>query len=453
MIRLNESVDDKLRKRLMSYGTGDKNYWSFRGKAAREHAHSYLQYPAMMVPQMQRKLIEIIRELVPGIKSVYDPFVGSGTVLTESMLQGLDFRGQDINPLAVLICRTKRGPFFEKALREKTENLFKNIEADDSKDVDIDFRNIDKWFRPDIAGELSRIRKAIKREPAKWSRRFFWVALSETVRLSSNSRTSTFKLHIRPAGEIKTREISPIEIFKKIVYANHGKLSKIRKLLEANSFIKRDYFTGSVEILLADSTKALNSNGNGNGKNKFDLLVTSPPYGDNATTVPYGQYSYLPLQWIELSDIDEKIDDSYLSTTHAIDSISLGGLKKDALEDSDKIGKLSVTFSETIKSLQDEPRDRAVRVAAFCRDLNNCIDPILDTLKPDAYMIWTIGNRRVGKRSIPMDDILSELIAARGAKNILKFDREIPSKRMAVKNNFADTMRKESILVFKKGNY
>ena len=44
-----------------------------------------------------------------------------------------------------------------------------------------------------------------------------------------------------------------------------------------------------------------------NGDSLYDLLVTSPPYGDNRTTVPYGQHAFLPLQWVELSDIGKDI--------------------------------------------------------------------------------------------------------------------------------------------------
>jgi hypothetical protein len=447
---LNVNTEEKLKERFMSYYRVNKDYWSFRGKAVREHAHAYLQYPAMMVPQMQRELIKIIKDLNPGIKSVYDPFVGSGTVMIETMLQGFDFKGQDINPLAVLICKTKKGPFFEKALIKKIENLFRNIADDENNSIDVDFPNLFKWFEPGVASELSRLRRAIKREPIKWGRRFFWVALAETVRLSSNSRTSTFKLHIRPPKEIKNRVISPIEIFKKIVHDNYEKLSKIKKLLEKKGCLNKSRFTGSVEIMLADSTKALP--GSGDRKKKFDLLVTSPPYGDNVTTVPYGQYSYLPLKWIDMADICENLDESCLKTTHEIDRRSLGGMRKGALEESGEITKMSGTFSGIIKGLQHEPRDRAIRVAAFCRDLDKCIDPILNALKPGAHLIWTIGNRRVGNRVVPMDNILAELLMARGVKNVIDFKRKIPSKRMAVKNNIADTMRMETILVLKKGN-
>ncbi len=447
---MNIKTNEELKRRIMSYSRGNKDYWSFRGKAVREHVHAYLQYPAMMVPQMQGELIRIIRELVPGIKSVYDPFVGSGTIMTESMLQGLDFRGQDINPLAVLICKTKRGPFFEKALCGKIEALIRTIGEDKSDLIDVDFPNIFKWFRRDAAVELSRIRRAIRRDTSKWSRRFFWLALAETVRLSSNSRTSTFKLHIRTAEEVRSRNISPVEVFERILRDNYNKLSMIKSLLNKEGALSKSHFTGSIEIKLADSAKPPDANGGNNGR--FDLLVTSPPYGDNATTVPYGQYSYLPLQWIDKSDIDCNANDSFLSTTHEIDQRSLGGSKINAFDDSSEVEKLSSSFARTMKNLRNQPRDRAVRVAAFCRDLNKSIEPILDTLKPNAYMIWTIGNRRVGGRLIPMDDILSDFLMARGAIEITRVQRKIPSKRMAVKNNFANTMRAETLLVLSKGN-
>lgn len=36
---------------------------------------------------------------------------------------------------------------------------------------------------------------------------------------------------------------------------------------------------------------------------KFDLMITSPPYGDSRTTVAYGQFSRLSLQWLDLENI------------------------------------------------------------------------------------------------------------------------------------------------------
>jgi hypothetical protein len=182
-----------------------------------------------------------------------------------------------------------------------------------------------------------------------------------------------------------------------------------------------------------------------------DILVTSPPYGDNTSTVPYGQYSYLPLQWIDLRDIDPKIDPEYLRTTQEIDRRSLGGSTRVGEEEQAFIGSRSPTFARYIRSLASQPADRANRVTAFFRDLEATLDPIMRMLCPGGIMVWTLGNRKVGGKRVPFDVILSELLASHGARMLCRLARSISSKRMAFKNSIADTMSRETILVMRKG--
>jgi site-specific DNA-methyltransferase (cytosine-N4-specific) len=150
----------------------------------------------MMVPQVTKSIMDKIIEVHPDIQIISDPFVGSGTVLTETMLRGLSFAGIDINPLAVLLCRVKSGPFYIEPLSQKIDELKERIKIDKNMNIEIDFYNRNKWFTKSVQIWLSKIHRGIKREGTLWARRFFWVALAETVRITSNSRTSTFKLHI-----------------------------------------------------------------------------------------------------------------------------------------------------------------------------------------------------------------------------------------------------------------
>ena len=101
----------RLASRLSALASEDDEYWSFTERAKRDFTHSLFQYPAMMVPQLQRSILEELLEYDSSIRRVYDPFNGSGTVMTEVMLRGLDFMGCDINPLAHLISRAKCGTF------------------------------------------------------------------------------------------------------------------------------------------------------------------------------------------------------------------------------------------------------------------------------------------------------------------------------------------------------
>ncbi len=440
-------TDDLLRTRLRAYCHKDSNHWSFRGNAVRHHGHAYFQYPAMMVPQMVGDLLTAVSKRNPDFNHVYDPFAGSGTSLTEAMMRGLHFTGQDINPLAVLLCKAKAIPFFDSALEDKLADVLEIANSDEDRKIEADFPKRTKWFSGSASLGLSRLRRAIRAESALWARRFLWVALAETVRLTSNSRTSTFKLHIRPQSELDKRRPTPLSIFEQIAERNIEHLRLQKAALTERYSLTRGHYGGRIAIRIADSAVPLSSS----TKERFDILVTSPPYGDNVTTVPYGQHSYLPLQWIDLADISPAIDPDCLKSTHEIDRRSLGGTRKGVKTTIDGLRAKSETLSALIDKLRNQPADRVTRIVSFCRDLDKCLDPILQAMRADAVMIWILGNRRVGGEVVPLDRILSDFLIERGSRSLTIIRRQIPSKRMAIRNNVSATMRSESIVVLRKG--
>lgn len=440
-------IDNELITLIQKQNEDIKDYWSFKGCSTREHTHVFYQYPAMMIPRMQRELLNMIIQLQRNILNVLDPFVGSGTTMTESMLRGLNFSGQDVNPLAVLLCRAKMGPFDIDILTQKKYELFSRIDSDKSTSIDIYFPGLIKWFRGEIAVDLSRIRKAIISEEYLWVRRFFYVSLGETVRLCSNSRTTTYKLHIRKKEDIDERTIDTIVVFKNIVERNLTQLSRQTEQLKKSGFLINNYYCGKVNVSLKDSRNEVILQ---HPNILFDLVVTSPPYGDNKSTVPYGQSSFLPLQWVVPNDIDDEFDHSWLCTTHEIDSRSIGGrLGIDPLIEVE-LRDLSPAFSNTIDMLENHKKDRKKRVVSFFCDLNKAMDNISNSIRGNGYMIWTVGNRRVGMHEIPMDQILIELFKHKQVKHVTSIDRIIPHKRMPSRNNIAATMKKEQILIFRK---
>ena len=447
MVTKTAKADTQLVKRLQRYTVEDPEYWSFRRNAVREHSHGMFQYPAMMVPQMQSRLIGEIMAVDGRVHCVYDPFVGAGTVLTEAILRGLDFQGCDLNPLAVLVSRVKAGPFFVEAFESRWKGVKTRAETDRCREVECEYPGWRKWFTVGVAIKLTRLMRAIRSEDALWSRRFFWVALGETVRLTSNSRTSTFKLHVRPAAEIALRTVDPIAVFAAIVERNLARLRENASLLEASNRIRGGRYEGQVEVAWGDTS----TDDQRNGQAKADLLVTSPPYGDNVTTVPYGQHAFLPLQWIDLDDIEADISRDFLSNTHAIDSRSLGGIRSGALDRVENVCERSKSLTRLLRRLRDEPRDRALRVAAFWRDMDKCLLTVLQRLRKNAYMVWVVGERRVANRTIPMHTILAELIESRGGVPVTLLERRIPSKRMAVRNDISETMVRERVLIMRKG--
>jgi hypothetical protein len=442
-------VDQLIVKEVDKATEEDASIWTCPDFNRREYVHSFFQYPAMMIPAVQKKLIEIIVAAKPSTTNMVDPFMGSATTLVACMESGLNVHGSDINPLAVLIARTRTGPYYVDAVKEKYQDLLKRIEADKSKKVEARFKGIDKWFRRSTKIELSRIVRAIRREPRLAIRKFFWVILAETIRVSSNDRTSTFKLHVRTLDDIEKRKFSAIDVFDLHVshsiedYELHANLLK-----DANQLVNGAY-ASTIDIRLGDSKQGIYSP---SGGEYYDLLVTSPPYGDNKTTVTYGQYSYLPLQWIDLEDIDPKATTEHLRTTSEIDSRSLGG-KLSGL-DEEKIALLftsSPTFKFTYQKIVARiGQKKSKKVAAFMIDLTQAIDNIFEVMRKDSYQVWTVGNRTVGGIEIPNDKILEEIITSKGAIVIKKLEREILNKRMAKRNKDTSLMTTEDILIFRK---
>lgn len=435
--------DQNLCKIIDTYSSKDKAYWSFRGRAQRLHCHDLIHYPAMMVPEMQGELIDVFLEKVKNIQSIIDPFVGSGTTLGEALLRGLDFCGIDINPLAILACEVKSGVLYPKKLSEKSKILLKNINDDNSEEISKNFFGIDKWFTKQTQIELSIIYRSIKKEPSKWARKVFWLSLSSTVRSVCNSRSSTYKLHIKPSKDIKNTP-SAILIFEKILKKNILKMIEQKQLLAKNKVLNRNKSISKVFLKNTNSSKFIKHN------NKYDLLISSPPYGDNQTTVPYGQFSYLPLKWIDIKDINNFSEKNLLNNQNSIDFYSLGGSLKNALKKFELIKIKSKSLVQCVQKIHKINPNNIKKLASFIYDLDQSLNNILNLLNKNAYMIWTLGNRRISNIEVPLDKIMRELLEAKGCQYVYQIEREIPCKKMAKRNSVTKTISSESILIMRK---
>nr|WP_273569004.1 DNA methyltransferase [Maribacter sp. Hal144] len=403
-----EETDQLLVKEIEHATAENSDVWTCPDSNRREYCHSFFQYPAMMVPAVQKKLIDIVSSVVKGTKNMIDPMMGSATTLVASMENGLNCYGQDINPLAVLISKVRTGPFLVEGAKQQAMHLMKRIESDKNDKIEKEFKGINKWFKPVTQQELSKIVRGIREEENLNVRRFFWVVLAETVRVSSNDRTSTFKLHIRPEDEIDRRVFSAIDVFALHLDKTLEDYEAHTVLLANSGQLVQESYRAEVHIRIEDSKASIYCP---TKEPFYDLLVTSPPYGDNKTTVTYGQYSYLPLQWIDLNDIDAKATEDFLRTTLEIDSRSLGGkLTEIDSEKVDELCKQSPSFLRTRKAIEKVNDSLVKKVDAFLLDLNQTIANIFEVMKPNSYQIWTVGNRRVGGIEIPNAAIITELI-------------------------------------------
>lgn len=205
-----------LKEKFNSLTLESENHWDYRGNnnSERDYVHGFCTYPAMMVPKMQREMLDVCLEHLQDTSiRLLDPFAGSGTILVEGMLRGLNIVGIDINPLAILLCKAKTTILNPTTLHEKTVQLFAWITIHDKTPL-YKFDGINKWFTNQAISDLSRIRAGIIAEETIEYRRFFWASFCEVVRIVSNSRDCTYKLHIKEKKDIDAYAVDAVDLFK-----------------------------------------------------------------------------------------------------------------------------------------------------------------------------------------------------------------------------------------------
>jgi len=443
------SVETRIANRLRAASKGTPDYWDFRDCAEDLASKCLFQYPAMMVPAMQKQVIAAILNVRPEVKTIADPFLGSGTILALAMLSGRAFIGQDINPLAILIAKTRAFSLDHSYLVQAVERVNTFAKSDTSACYDIRFPRQVKWFTRGANIGLSRLRRAIQVEDDLNARRFLWVCLAEVVRLNSNSRASTYKLHVKPEADRNANAKNVLDSFAEIARENLKVVADFRaSLFKAGFLDENGHYNKLVQIFYGDTTKRF-PNVNEEQDGKYQVVITSPPYGDNKTTVPYGQAAWLPLQWIDLRDIDVAIPKNAVEGYYDVDNLSLGGTRpRNFSSRQETLSQVGENTKNYINLLAGISRDGLSRFVNFAYDLRNAINQFATNCSENGCIVLTLGNRNICGTVCPLNDICNEMLTAHSAKEMLRITRQIPSKRMPGKNGHSFTINHEYITVF-----
>lgn len=456
------------------------DYWDFKEDDTKEYTHGLHNYPAMMVCPISRNIIRLVKEIKP-VHTLLDPFSGSGTVLVEGMLSGIDtIAGNDINPLALLLSKVKTTPIQHDVLTKESDAFFLRItsrrnEISDAlnevdsyisnalgldiadkkgwgdeapkylkrfcteKGIDIyipDFKNLGYWFRPRVILELSIIKSEIEKIENEDVRDFMFVALSESIRLVSNRRNGEFKMFRMPAAKVQAFNPDVFAEFQKVLCGNIEKMQDFCKAL------KKIGSHSNVSIYKNDACTLIDV-----PNDTYDLIITSPPYGDSRTTVAYGEYSRLSLQWINRFNLTEK-------EIMGVDRSLMGGRK---YRNGFEFTLHSPTLRETLEKIKDVDVERAGDVYSFYADLDWSLKSIAEKTRSGGYQFWVVGNRTVKNELLKTDVIITELAPQYGLIPIYTVDRNIPNKVMPSQNSptnvsgvTASTMTMEHIVILKK---
>ncbi|WPJ90664.1 DNA methyltransferase [Facklamia hominis] len=404
-----------------------QDYWDFKG-TTKSGIHNIGKYPATMVPDMQYQLLSVISKHLNNENiTLLDPFCGSGTTLVIAQELGIHSVGIDINPYATLLSFVKTHKYNRTDIYDAISKIKRNLEQGLNFPI-YDFYNIKKWFRDDIIKSLSQIRHCILLEKNQDIRKFFWICLSEVIFKFSNDRTSTFKLHALPKEKIDLIEDKCVEYFIKIINDNSEHLNY-------SNITSSDIIYGDSNSIMKDKLK-----------DEFNIICTSPPYGDNPTTVTYGQSSILFLKWVD--NVDLSCSRELLERYTTIDKISIGGEKRNIIN------------TKTIKSLNEFldkiSLKKQSKVISFFEDYYISLKNMKKCLSKNGYLIMTVGNRSVDAVRQPLDNITIEILESLGLKIVSKFNRNILYKNSPLKlpllkdKKTIKTIQEETIIIFTK---
>ena len=406
--------------------------WDFREADTKEYTHCFHTYPAMMIPQIARKLLKTY-----GVEDgwLLDPYCGTGTSLVEASLFGMHSVGCDINPLVRLIATAKSTPIclqtLDETLSRLNDHLFQ-VEFQEGKIPDAPIPNIlnlEYWFSEEVIRCLAYLRSWINGIEDETVRNFILVAFSETVREVSYTRNGEFKLYRMPTEKLDGFKPDVFGIFSK-------KLSRNRSGLAA--FLEK---RKSVEVSVSDANTVQGELPMPRPLGGYDVVITSPPYGDSHTTVAYGQFSRLAAEWIDLPN------------ARKIDKLAMGGQhSKEMLRDS--------PISAAIGKIRSVDEKRAREVSAFYIDLGRSINSIAQVLSARGTICYVVGNRQVKGVLLPTDEFVVDAFCQHGFTHKATIVRNIPNKRMPKKNSpsniageTATTMHEENIVICQRTTY
>lgn len=384
------------------YNTLRNTKYDFLGQSYASAYPNLHKYPATMLPQIG---IEVLKELNIKSGKLLDPYCGSGSSFAAGLELGLtEMYGFDINPLAVMISQAKFTKIDIAEARQTKQNIRNDIFEFSKNEDNIktltppQYFNIDFWFSKEVLQNLTILHFYLQKVENQAIRKLFWLAFSETIRECSYTRNNEFKLYRMKSEDVLKFNPDVFGVF-------FDKLNKVLDVYEYCYLPKLD----NVQVNVSYSKFPKQDN-------YFDVVLTSPPYGDSKTTVAYGQFSQFSNEW------------SGINYARQIDGLLMGGKSK-------KVNYTEGVLSDYVKAVDKEDKKRALEVSAFYFDLEKSIKDVAKSIKIGGKTIYVVGNRRVKGIQLPTDKFIAEKFCQNGFTHIITYERQIANKTMPSLNS------------------
>ena len=339
----------------------------FHGVSGAHATHGWHPFPAKFPPQLPSHFIEGLT--APG-EVVLDPMFGSGTTILEAVRLGRSAVGCDIDPLARLVAEAKLAPLdSEQMLRighavvEKARSDFSTRPAqlETALAERFDGRTrafVDYWFRPTQQLELMALFRAIECCAPEEAWNFLHMVFSSTIIAKSGGVSLARDLaHTRPHRVLEKKPKCAFDEFAK----------RLKGVLASVAGAKPG---GNARILAhsAEDTGLPTAN--------VDLIVTSPPYANNA--IDYMRAHKFSLVWLGW-----KIDELSNLRARYLGHDARGPHQWNGLPDQ---------CEATIRRLAQVDERKGTALRRYFGEMSAVVAEMYRVLKPGKAAIVVVGN-------------------------------------------------------------
>ncbi len=358
----------------------------FHGTNSSYGSHALHPFPAKFPPQLPAFMIGRLSE--PG-ELVLDPMLGSGTTLVEAIRLGRRGVGCDIDPLARMIASAKLTPIDPVvALREGNRIV---VGASDDyhiarwrleRDFNLRFdvrtsKFIHDWFMPQQQLELLALIQRIEALPKGGTQDLLRVVFSSTIIAKSGGVSLARDLaHTRPHRDTQKTPTSAFIEFGKRLERTIAALVKH----EPGSTVLRSRFDvtheAARESAHSASIHAASAADTGLQPASVDLIVTSPPYANNA--IDYMRAHKFSLVWFGW-----KIADLSRIRAHYVGHDALAGVRYDGLPSQ---------CEETLAKLADRDERKALVLRRYFEEMKGVIWEMQRVLKRGRPAVVVVGS-------------------------------------------------------------
>lgn len=333
---------------------------------------------------------------------IFDPFVGSGTVPTQSKINGFSSYGIELNPLLHFVAKTKVDSWDVNP--DKLLSIAGHLSAKKSFYAP-EFLKSDKQFKPKVLRNLEKIKSGIdsfspaSSEDSKIKNLMLLAFASILIDCSNLKRTPCLGY----SRSKKVEDNAPFHLFAEKIeeMANDLRLIQSKYKTRINSF---------VEIYLANSMEY-------KPKTKYDLAITSPPYMNG---LDYVINYKIEMGWLGFGQ-DHKDLKKIKDEMVVCDNVSKGLIHNFA----DSKNRYSNEWIEAIKYNISKNiakrgayrrKDMPEIVHKYFDDMHKIMLNVVASLKHGGRFIQVVGDSLIADVYLPTDLILAKMGQEMGLK-------------------------------------